>query len=138
MLLTITLLILGSAILAFFASEFGGFAKKILKLPGMMLILPLLGASYLLVSYEDFVLWVLMGYQKTLKAAAAGIADLFSSLPLNNELAVMIVIMMSSIAPVLIYSYYHERKTYRPYAYVMLVAGCLWFLSTALLILPIL
>jgi hypothetical protein len=138
MLLTITLLVLGSAILAFFASEFSGFAKKILKLPGMMLILPLLGASYLVVSFEDFILWVLMGYQKILKALSASVADLLSSLPINNELAVIMVIMMSSIVPLLIYSHYHERKTYRPYAYVILVSGCLWFLSTALLILPIL
>lgn len=57
MLLTLALLVLLSSILVFFSEEFGKAIKKLFAIKGAKLIIPLFAASWLIYSYNFWVLW---------------------------------------------------------------------------------
>lgn len=63
MIVTIALITFLASIAAFFAQEFGRMFKKLFAIPGMKLLLPLALASWLIIVYEEWGLWLLLRAQ---------------------------------------------------------------------------
>ncbi len=66
MIVTIALIVFLASIAAFFAQEFGRMFKKLFAIPGMKLLLPLVLASWLIIVYEEWGLWLLLRVQGAL------------------------------------------------------------------------
>ncbi len=66
MLVTIALVVLCSSIVVFFSEEFISLFKKMLAIPGVKLLLPLVIASLFVEMYESWGLWVLARCQAAL------------------------------------------------------------------------
>ena len=60
MIVTIALITFFASIAAFFAQEFGRMFKKLFAIPGMKLLLPLILASWVIIVYEEWGLWLLL------------------------------------------------------------------------------
>lgn len=87
MLLTFAALVLLSAIALFFANELSAYAKKILKIPGLVLFAPLVFASYIVNEFSPVFIWYLHKVQRLM---AASLQYLMAYLPgpFANELFV--------------------------------------------------
>ncbi len=132
-----TLVILGCTIAVFFSQEFVAGFKKIFAIPGMKLLLPITLATMLIVYYEAWVLWSLLGAKNTLNSSATVLA---SSLPFQQHADLIANILLLLILPVLplvarvLSSKKKPIHDLRPY-YVTI--GILWFLVLALLIVDV-
>lgn len=60
---TVAFVVLFSAVLVFFSNEFAQGLKKFFSIPGMKLLIPLILASWLLETYEDWGYWLLIKIQ---------------------------------------------------------------------------
>jgi hypothetical protein len=111
MMLTIAILVLVSSIFAFFADEFGRMFKKIYAVPGVKLLLPLLVASWLILFYEAFGLWLLLRTQKALYELTHLVAAV---LPFESNALIFTHVLFLSclgILPVLFFRWKARRKT---------------------------
>jgi hypothetical protein len=60
MMLSLAMIVFPSAILLLFAQEFARLTRKLLAIPGVKLLLPILLASCLIEIYQDWEQWVLL------------------------------------------------------------------------------
>lgn len=128
--LVITLVVFISAIVVFFSKEFVDFIKKIMKIRGMNLLLPLIFATYLIVFFEGGSYWVLTKIQALLLTIVAKL-----SLLLPNFLANLLIMMAIPFIPTLILNAWTQRKTYSNFEHDRLMILILWLFTTLLLIL---
>lgn len=128
--LVITVVVFISAIVVFFSKEFVDFIKKIMKIRGMNLLLPLLLLTYLIVFFEGGSFWILTKIQAFLLAAIAKLAHLFPTFIAN-----LLIIMAVPFIPTLILNAWSQRKTYSNFEHDSLMILLLWLFTTILLVL---
>lgn len=132
--LTIALVVFGCAIAVFFSKEFGNSIKKILAIPGMLLLLPLALVSFLLVYFHLYLLWTLTKFQSLLLDFIQSLASLFSYQNLGYAGIMLLVLMSLSFLPVLGLNFWYKRKTFYPFPYAGLTMTLLWLFFAILLV----
>ncbi len=134
MLVSIALIVLISSIVVFFAREFGELFKKIFKIPGLKLLLPLFVASTLLIVYEVFVHWLLLRLQKIVHQLIVKLATI---LPFEKGalfIARIILLFMIGSLPIWIEAWSDFRKTYKePHSGIYWIGMMLWIITAVLL-----
>jgi hypothetical protein len=133
--LTLALVVVIAAIAISFSTEFGKQIKKILAIPGMKLALPLLVASYLVVTYDVPLYFFLLHLSNALAAFALQLA---SWLPFRWEagkIAVVILLMAFSFLPVLAINYWFTKKSYQAFQYSYFLNTILWMFIAVLFLL---
>jgi len=110
MIVTLTLLVFCSSIIAFFSQEFLRMFKKLFSIPGVKLLLPLAVASLLIEMHEDFGFWVLTWGQLQLHRIINALAGLLP-FETGSVLLVRIVFLFClAILPVLVYRFGVKKK----------------------------
>jgi hypothetical protein len=130
---TIALVVFACAIVVFFSKEFGNSIKKIMSIPGMKLILPLLLVTYLLVFFEPEVLWCLTKLQAMLLLLTQNLASILPFENMANATANLLVLMSLALLPVLAVNIWYKRKTYYPLPYAGLIITLIWIFVAVLL-----
>ncbi|KTC79048.1 hypothetical protein [Legionella cherrii] len=134
MLLTLTLLVLFGSILVFFSEEFIKTIKKIFAIKGAKLIIPLFVASWLIFSFDLWVLWAIYYLREMLHDILNYLVQI---MPFQNwALQVVLVFMLTflSVVPVLILDFLSRRKTFKSYQHPYVASSIIWVLSVFLLI----
>ncbi|KTC89765.1 hypothetical protein OQJ18_07715 [Fluoribacter dumoffii] len=134
MLLTLALLVLLSSILVFFSEEFGKAIKKLFAIKGAKLIIPLFAASWLIYSYNFWVLWGIFYLREILHNVLNFLVQI---LPFQKGAVPLVLIFMLtfiSVVPVVILDMLSRRRNFKGYQYPYLTSGIIWILSVALLI----
>ncbi|MCW8398219.1 hypothetical protein OQJ26_05370 [Legionella sp. PATHC038] len=134
MLLTLALLVLFGSILVFFSEEFIKTIKKIFAIRGAKLIIPLFAASWLIFSFDLWVLWAIFYLREILHDV---LNYLVQMMPFQNwALQVVLVFMLTflSVVPVLILDFLSRRKNFKSYQHPYVTGGIIWILSVFLLI----
>lgn len=135
--LKVALVVLLSSIVVFFSKEFTDLFKKIVAIPGMKLLLPLLLATTLIVNFEPWIYMLLTHIQGFLRALSAKLTSWMPFQRGANYLANSLVLMSFTFLPVLSLQYWIKRKTYRSFSYIGLTITILWlFLAVLLSISP--
>ncbi|KTD50177.1 hypothetical protein Lqui_1502 [Legionella quinlivanii] len=132
MLLTLALVVFCSAIIVFFAEEFGGVAKKIFAIPGVKLILPLLIASSIVALYEDWIVWILLINKYAFHSAMSSIASLFPFEQFAAETVQILFLLILTLVPPFIFITLRKRKTILPFPYTWLICLLLWLFFSIL------
>jgi hypothetical protein len=88
---TVALVILFSAVIVFFSNEFAGGLKKFFSLPGMKLFIPLILASWLIETYEDWGYWLLIKIQAAFHQTLHYLAQM---MPFERGAAAFVQIMV--------------------------------------------
>ncbi|MCW8410094.1 hypothetical protein OQJ13_14030 [Legionella sp. PATHC035] len=134
MLLTLTLLVLFGSILVFFSEEFIKTIKKIFAIKGAKLIIPLFVASWLIFSFDLWVLWAIYYLREMLHDILNYLVQI---MPFQNwALQVVLVFMLTflSVVPVLVLDFLSRRKTFKSYQHPYVTSSIIWVLSVFLLI----
>ncbi len=131
--LTIALVVFGCAIMVFFSKEFGNFIKKLLSIPGMKLLLPLIFVSFFIIYFKLEVLWFLAKFQTILFTLTQSLASLFPFQTMAYALATILVLISITVLPVLAINLWHKRKTYHSFEYISLTMTVIWLFVAVLL-----
>ena len=124
--LTITLLILASALLLMFSAELIKGLKKLFSIPGVAWILPVLLVSYILTVDEDMTRWILKLIQLALQSTVLTIAE---SLPFKTgalQVAECVLLMSLSVVPVWLINVWQVKKNYVPLKHRGIAIALLW------------
>lgn len=125
MYLTLTLLILCTAIIVFFVDDFVSLYKKIIKIPGVVLLVPLLAASWLVIEYEYYITIVLLHLYRWLGLLACRQAEILPLSSFSQPVARVFLLSAISILPGLALAWYFERK-YKPIKPAQLLTAILF------------
>ncbi|KTD74015.1 hypothetical protein [Legionella tucsonensis] len=134
MLLTLALVVLLSSIVVFFSDEFIKSFNKIFAIKGAKLFIPLFAASWLVYTYNFWVLWAIFYVRELLHIVQN---FLVSIMPLQKgAVPVVLVFMLTflSVLPVLILDIFSRRKNFKGYQYPYVTSALIWLLSVFLLI----
>ncbi|WP_419419159.1 hypothetical protein ACNVED_11525 [Legionella sp. D16C41] len=111
--LAIVGIIVLAAIFVFFSAEFGRMIKKIMAIRGVALFLPLTLVSWIVASYEPWILWTLLYVKIGFHMAVFGIVSIIP-FPIGREsLATFILIYSLTLIPLAII--YWRKKKYPVY-----------------------
>lgn len=123
------------SIAVFFSSEFGAFFKKVFEIPGMILVLPLTGASAIVVSY-DYALWyVLEKLQHAFTIISERLAHLLPGGEASMPISQIISLFMLSCVPVWIMLVRAKfKKIPEPQSNPYLVSAFFWALGMVFLV----
>ena len=126
--LRVALVVLIGVIIVIFAREFGRLFKKIFSIKGMPFFLPLILATYLIVHFEEWVLWGLLHIQYWLFGLTALLAE---KIPIY--LAKILIFIGFYLIPVFIINAWIKRKNYQSFKYSYLTGLVIWLVVATLL-----
>lgn len=132
---TIALVVFIFAIAVFFAKEFSNIIKKIMAIPGMKLVLPLLLATLFIVFFQPEAFWCLTKIQFFVLTIRDKIAGLLAFKALGVYLASLITLMGLTFLPVAAINYWYQRKTFHGYLYTELTLALIWIFIALMLVL---
>src|SRR5690606_30294104 len=115
--------------------ESSGFIKKILKIPGLNLVLPLLGGTIIIVLIEPFVAWILFNMKNGLENF---LSFFIARLPLgwaSRYVANILLLTLLSLFPTLVLETYIKRRSYFPFRYGYVLSTVIWLVIAILLVL---
>lgn len=124
--------VLMAAILVIFLDDFNKILKKLMAIRGFSLFVPLLLASWLVVSFETFLSWLLLRIQIVL----LNIVSLASFLPfpLEGQWVIAILLLLAlTLLPMLGLTIWNERHRFRAISNVWLVGVLVWIFFSTLL-----
>ena len=132
--ITLVLIVLVSAIVMFFSQEFSALFKKIGKIKGIVLIVPLFIASWLILLFDE---WTRQGvyYSSSLLNKTASFIARF--IPFEKSallLSQIILLTFLSVAPILLLEWHLRRKYYKEYPFPYLLSAFIWFIGAFLLV----
>lgn len=134
MILTIALVVLFAAIVVFFSQEFTNFFKKLASIPGVLLLVPLLIASWVVEVYEAWGHWFIIITEALLHQAAAGLSAL---LPFEKgALTVVYVSLLFLFAgmPVWLTQIKNIKKGGRKPELAYWIGAMLWIIGVILIV----
>ncbi len=126
MYLTLTLLILFTTIIVFFVDDFVSLYKKIIKIPGVKLWVPLLAASWLAIEYDYYLTNAMLHLGYWMELMACRLATILPLSSASLPVARIMVLSLFSILPSLALALYFQRN-YKPLKRA-------WFLMTVLFV----
>lgn len=134
MLLTLALVVLFGAILVFFSEEFGKTIKKLFAIKGAKLIIPLFVVSWLIFSFDFWVLWAILYLRDMLHAVLNFLVQIMPFQKWAVQVVQVFMLTFLSVVPVLILNFISQKKTYKSYKHPHLTSGVIWILSVVLII----
>jgi len=136
MYLTLALVVFFAAIITFFSQEFIRLFKKIFAIWGAKTVLPLLLASWIIYTFDYWVMWIIYYCRELLYGASSGLAHIVPSQNYGYKIAMILLLTFLSVVPVLLLDLLSKRRTYRHYPYPYLTSSII-FITTALILLVI-
>lgn len=130
--LTLALVVAFSAIILFFAKEFGDMFKKLFAVRGAKLFLPLVGATFLIVLYEPWIYFALVYVKQVLLDFIAFAARLFPFKTGAISLVSIALFMILALVPTWAINIWHIRKTNLPFPYSNVLSAIIWLLAVIL------
>lgn len=130
--LTLALVVAFSAIILFFAKEFGDLFKKLFAIPGAKLFLPLIGVTFLVALYEPWVYFALFYVKKALHDF---IYYLVALLPFRKgaiSLVSIILFMTLALVPAYAMNKWRIHKTNLPFPHGKFLSAMLWLFTVIL------
>lgn len=134
MLYTLAGVIVFSAVLIFFSQELIGFIKKIMSIKGAKLVLPLFFISWVVYSFELWILWVLLGYQKYLNIICLFLEQINPYKSVAQPVAVIVILTVISVLPVYILDKIVQKRVYHRYKYPYITSAIIWIITAILFI----
>lgn len=136
-LITLAILICSFAIVVFFAQEFLDGLKKIFKIPGVKLFLPLLLASSLIELYEPWEGWLLFRIKILFNYLPAGIAYFLPFGKMSGYIGKIIYLFILGCLPLWIAAFRsrskrHIKSSLAPFFFSLFV----WLFLAILLVVP--
>lgn len=134
MLLTLALVVLISSIVVFFSDEFIKIFKKIFAIKGVMLLLPLFVASWLIYNFNFWFLWTIFYAREVLHDVLNFLVRItpFQKGAVLVDLVIMLTFL--SVVPVLILDIISRRKNFKRYQHPYALSSFIFILSVFLLI----
>lgn len=133
MLLTLALVVLGASIAVFFSQEFIRTFKKIFAIRGVKLFLPLFFASWLIFTFDYWVMWFFYYYRELLQTALNFLIQIIPFHQAATQVALVILLTAVSVLPVIAIDFFMRRKNYKEYKYPYTTSAIIWLLSAVLL-----
>lgn len=134
MYLTLALVVLCAAIIVLFSQEFIRTFKNIFKIKGMILILPLAIASWLVYNFDYWVLWVLYYYREVLNAIISFLSGIMPFQQGASSIIAILLLTGLSVIPVFLLEWFLWKKHYKRYQYPYLTSTLIWIVSSILLL----
>lgn len=122
--LILTAVVVCSAIVAIFATEFTNIYKKLIKLPGVKLITPFFIASYIVISYKSWILWYLWQLRIILNNATF----IYSSTHFYQKIIAIGIIASFTLIPVIIIELLMKKRSYADFEYSYVLMSILWII----------
>ncbi|MDR3443142.1 MAG: hypothetical protein P4L65_09005 [Legionella sp.] len=133
MLFTLAAVIFIASIVVFFSQEFIRTFKKMYAIKGVALFFPLIVASWLVYTFDYWVLWAAYYCRELLGQDVIYITRI---LPWNQwveEAALIILLTAVSVLPVVLLNFWSIRKTHKPYPYPYFTSSVIWIICAVLL-----
>lgn len=100
------IIVLTTAIIAFFSEEITDVLKKFFKIPGVKLLLPLGFASWLVLAYQSWIVWILLFFNFFWQYITLKMAEI---LPL--QISYIIILTIIPLIPTWIrFAYLYNKK----------------------------
>jgi hypothetical protein len=132
--LTIALITFLGSIGVFFSEEFTRLVKKILAIRGATLVLPLFVASWLMYTYN---FWILRGISYLRLMLQDVRILLMSAMPFEQgaeSVVLLSLLTLFSVTPVLVIQLHKRRTSQAPFKYPYATSTIIWIISVLLLI----
>jgi len=133
MLESLVLFVLVAAILVIFLHDFGKMLKKLFAIPGVALFLPLFLVSWVVVTFEQFFLWILLKIQIFLVASVSFLASLLPFTWGANMVAGVVLLMALTLLPMAAVHVWNKRRMFQAVPNVWLVGLFIWLALSMLL-----
>jgi len=134
MYITMVLVVLCTAIVVLFSQEFAGLFKKIFAIPGVKLLLPLAFASWVIETYENWGLWLLLwckdGLHTLMHRLDVYLPTHVSSLSLAH---IIHLFLLASLPACLLLALAKGRGRYEPWPCTYQVGAAIWIVAAVLL-----
>lgn len=124
--LSMILLVFLGGIVVIFSDDFHAVFKKIFALPGVALILPLLGMTFLVVNVEPYLLIVMLYIKLGITETINFLCKIMPLKACNVFLMPVALILMLTLSPVVIIKKLKARKMLIPYDDGGIVALMIW------------
>ncbi|QMT59682.1 hypothetical protein [Legionella sp. PC997] len=134
MLVTLALVVLLSSIIVFFSEEFIKAFNKLFAIKGAKLIIPMFAASWLLYTYNFWVLWGLFYAHELLQDVLNLIVRIMPFQKGAVSLVLVFMLTFLSVVPVLIFDVFYRRKNFKGYEHPYVASGLIWILAVFLLV----
>ena len=130
----IVLVVLCTAIVVFFAQEFARLFKKIAAIPGVMLLVPLAFASWVVEYYEDWGLWLLLLFKNGLHQLIHWLDEhLPPQLVAVSFSHILQLCLLAGLPVWILLVVAKSRKRYEPWPYTYQIGTALWIVGAILL-----
>jgi hypothetical protein len=134
MLVTLALLVFLSSIVVFFSEEFIRLFKKFFAIKGTKLLFPLFALSWLIYSFDFWVMWGIFYVREKLYDALNYLVHIMPFRQGAMPVALVLMLTVLSVAPVFILDVHSRRRNYKGHQYPYITSGIIWILCVALLI----
>ena len=135
MLVTMVLVILGSAILVSFSQEFALAFNKLFAIPGVKLLLPAILVTKLLIFAEPFVSLSLLAMRDFLDLISQGLAYFLPDNSMMRMGCQAVGLWVLAVLPVWLLEAWSWRKTFRSFPYNGILGTMLWLVWAVLFVL---
>ena len=134
MLLTLAAVVFFASIMVFFAQEFIRAFKKVFAIKGAKLIIPLALGSWIVYTYEYWLLWVINYYREFLKTSFGFLVHLIPFQRCASSVALILLLTSISIVPVFVLNWISLKRTFAAYQYSYLVSTLIWITTSVILL----
>lgn len=132
--LTLFLVLCCTAILCLFSQEFNRLLKKVFKVRGAKLVIPLALGSTFVFMYDDLVIDLLYYFRDKLNTMVAFLNYIFPHYQYTSDIILVILLTAVSLVPVGVLHFFSYRNTHKPFAHPYLVSTLIWIISAVLLV----
>lgn len=131
----LVLLVLSAAIVVFFSEEFAEFIKKLAKIPGVKLFVPLFIASWFVIYFEYWVGLMLFYVHRWIEFDIQLLMDILPFEWGARKTAQIINLSLMTVAPVILFDWFYKRKHHhRPFTYIRLLFIVLFIFFSLLML----
>ena len=132
MLVTFALVVFSSAIVIVFSQEFTSLFKAVFAYKTTQILIPLFAASWLVYSYDYWILWGVYYCQQILSSTVLFFSELLSPYSIKSSMIVIVVLTLTSVLPVFILNIIWKKRTLRVYPYPYITSTMIWIISALL------
>lgn len=132
MLVTFALVVFFAAIVIVFSQEFINLFKAVFAYKTTQILLPLLAASWLIYTYDYWILWGVYYYQLILSSTVLFLTQLLAPYSIKSSMIVIMVLTLISVLPVFILNIIWKKRTLRAYPYPYITSTLIWIISALL------
>jgi len=133
---SVLLLVLSAAVIVFFSDEFAQFIKKLFKIRSFSLLFPLFVASWLIVSYEPWVRFLLLYFHWLLDTAVRALAYLLPFKFASVLLSQFIILSIFTVLPIILFDWFYKKRNHQPYDYIWYLFILLFIILSLILLVP--